>query len=276
MRASFKLQAIRFALVVIALIAFLSPIAWTLLASVGFQPDNNTSPPSWKGSFTFENFADVGIAEPSFWAELATSAASAVCASALTVCASLPAAYGLARSRFHGHRLLSQGFLVLATLPAMAYVIPLSDVIRRLHLVDTFVGLVLTESAVTAPLAIYVLQGAIRQLAPEWEEAAWLEGAALWRILIRIVLPVAAPAAAATALILFVLDWNLLIVPLVLTSGELKTLPVAMSDFFTFERELEWPTAAAALTISLAPVVVLVAVFHGVLDHFATGIGSHD
>jgi ABC-type glycerol-3-phosphate transport system permease component len=61
----------------------------------------------------------------------------------------------------------------------------------------------------------------------------------------------------------------LLLVPLVLTSGEIKTVPVAMSDFFTFERELDWPTAAAALILSLLPVAVLVAVFHRVLDRFA-------
>jgi ABC-type glycerol-3-phosphate transport system permease component len=55
----------------------------------------------------------------------------------------------------------------------------------------------------------------------------------------------------------------------VLTAGGLKTVPVAMIDFFTFERELEWPTAAAALIISLIPVGILVMVFHRVLDRFA-------
>ena len=50
----------------------------------------------------------------------------------------------------------------------------------------------------------------------------------------------------------------LLLVPLVMTSGQIKTIPVAMSDFFTFERELDWPTAAAALIVSLVPVTILV------------------
>ena len=87
----------------------------------------------------------------------------------------------------------------------------------------------------------------------------------------RIVLPLVAPSVVATALVVFVIDWNLLLVPLVLTSGEIKTVPVAMSDFFTFERELDWPTAAAALVISLAPVVLLVALFHRALQRFALG-----
>ena len=92
----------------------------------------------------------------------------------------------------------------------------------------------------------------------------------------QIVVPLAAPSIVATAIIVFVLDWNLLLVPLVLTAGEIKTIPLAMIDFFTFERELEWPTAAAALIISLAPVAVLVMVFHRVLDRFALNVPRVD
>lgn len=268
--------ATRAILLTAALAVFLLPLVWTALAALGLRANNNTRPPSWVGSPTLDHFRDVGIAEPSFWQELATSTVSAACAAALTVAASLPAAYGLARSHFRGDRLLTQGFLVLASLPAMAYVIPLSDLMRRAQLVDTFAGVVLTEAAVTAPLAIYVLHGTLSQLSSEWEEAAWLDGAGLLRVIGQIVVPLAAPSIAATAIIVFVLDWNLLLVPLVLTAGEIKTIPLAMSDFFTFERELEWPAAAAALIISLVPVAVLVMVFHRVLDRFALNVPRVD
>lgn len=259
-----------------ALVVFLLPLAWTALASLGLQANNNTRPPSFAGSLTLDYLSEVGTAEPTFWRELATSTASAACAAALTVAASLLAAYGLVRSRFPGDRLLTQGFLVLASLPAMAYVIPLSDLMRRARLVDTFAGVVLIEAAVTAPLAIYVLNGTLSQLSVDLEEAAWLDGAGLLRTIGQIVLPMVAPSVGATAIIMFVLDWNLLLVPLVLTAGELKTVPVAMSDFFTFERELEWPTAAAALMISLVPVAILVAAFHGVLDRFTLNVAWDD
>jgi multiple sugar transport system permease protein len=82
------------------------------------------------------------------------------------------------------------------------------------------------------------------------------------------VFPLVAPSVAATVIVLFVIDWNMLLVPLVLTSGQVKTVPVAMSDFFTFERELDWPTAAAALITSLVPLALLVAVFHRLLERF--------
>lgn len=258
-------------LLLAALAAFLLPLAWTALASFGLLPDNSARPPSWKGPPTLEHFAQIGVAEPAFWQELATSTASALCAAALTVGVSFLGAYGLARSHFSAGRLLTQGFLVLASLPVMAYVIPLSDVMRRVHLEDTFAGVVLAEAAVTAPLAIFVLHGALAQLSPDWEEAAVLDGAGLIRVLSQVVLPLVAPSVAATAIVLFVIDWNMLLVPLVLTSGEVKTVPVGMMDFFTFERELDWPTAAAALIVSLAPLAVLVAVFHRLLESFKLG-----
>jgi multiple sugar transport system permease protein len=131
----------------------------------------------------------------------------------------------------------------------------------------------MTEAAVTAPLAVYVLHGAVRQLSPEWEEAAWLDGAGLGRILGNVVLPLVASSVVATAIILFVLDWNLLLVPLVLNSVEVKTIPVGMIDFFTFERELEWPVAAAALLVSLVPVAILVGVFNRFLARFTLDFG---
>jgi len=270
----------RVAALAVVLVVLALPLAWTLVASFGVTPNNNAQPPSWIGPPTLEHFAEVGVAEPTFWQELATSTALALTATLLTVTVSLPAAYCLARSRLPRDRLVAQSFLVLASLPVMAYVIPLSDLMRRVHLLDTFEGVMLAQAAVTSPLAVFVLHGAVRQLSPEWEEAAVIDGAGLLGILGRVVLPLLAPTVAATAIVVFVLDWNMLLVPLVLTGGDIKTVPVAMSDFFTFERELDWPTAAAALVVSLAPLALLVAAFHRLLEQFrltnGTGLTSDD
>ena len=258
---------------ILALVAFLTPLAWTALASLGVVP-RGTYPASLIWPPSLDHFGDVGIAEPQFWQELATSTGVSIAATVLTVVVALLAGYGLARSRFRARRFVVQGFLVLASLPVMAYAIPLSDIMRRLGLSDTYLGLVLGVSAVTAPLAVYVLHGHLSQLSTEWEEAAWIDGAGLARVLSSVVVPMIGPALAATAIIVFVLDWNLLLVPLVLAGVEIKTLPIAMVDFFTFERELEWPTAAAALIISLVPLTILVAAGHRLLDQFALAPGG--
>lgn len=251
-----------------AVCAILLPLIWTLLASFGMIPDITARPPSWTWPPTLEHYNEVVVLVPGFASEFEHSLVLSGAATLLTILVALPAAYGLVRSRFRGKQHLIQSFLVLATLPVIAYIIPLSDIARRLHLQDTFAGLTLADAAVYAPLAVYVLSGYVAGVSLELEEAAWLEGASIPQILQHVVIPLTAPGLAAVAVLVFVLNWNMLLVPLVL-SLNLKTVPIAVIDFFTFERELEWPTAAAALMVSLVPVLALVSIAHRALERFA-------
>jgi ABC-type glycerol-3-phosphate transport system permease component len=264
-RADVTLRAV---LLSLALVVFLLPLAWTALAAIGIVPNNSARPPHWTGAPTLDSFLQVGIAEPSFSQEVLTSTASAVLAALLATSTGFLAAYALARSGRGGAHPIAQAFLVLASLPAMAFVLPLGNLLSAVHLEDTFVGLVLAEAAVTAPLAVYVLYGAVRRLSVDLEEAARLDGASVGAMIGRVVVPLVAPSLAATGIVLFVIDWNLVLVPLIIAGVDVKTLPVAMVDFFTFERELEWPVAAAALIVSLVPVAVLVGIAHRPLDRF--------
>ncbi len=252
-----------------AVLVVLIPLAWTALAAIGIQPDNNSSPPSWIIRPTIDHVAEVSVVEPAFWQELATSVGVSAIAAVLATAISFLAAFGLARPGGRsGHR-LSPALLVMASLPAMAYVLPLSDVLRRLGLLDTLPGVTFAEAAATAPLAVFVFYASLVGGPHEDEEAARLEGVGLISLLWNVVLPAAAPIITATLVVLFVLDWNQLLIPLVLTGIQVRTLPVILTDFFTLERELDWPTAAAALTISLVPLLVLVVLFHRFLERFS-------
>ena len=166
-----------------AVLACLLPLAWTALASLRVLPDNTQSPPGWTRPLLDNYTGEIGIAEPAFAQELATTAALSLATSLLTLALAFLAAYGLARARFRGRGLLVQASLILACLPVMAYIIPLSESLRRARLEDTFGGLLLAQTAVLAPLAVYVLHGYLAQLSVEMEEAAILEGASLGRVL---------------------------------------------------------------------------------------------
>jgi ABC-type glycerol-3-phosphate transport system permease component len=262
-------DAIRAVLLAVALVVVLVPLLWTALAAIGIEPTNNTSPPSWVGAPSLDHLADVTAVEPAFWQELGTSVGVSAAAALLATALSFLAAYGIARSMRTALRRLGPGLLVLASLPVMAYVLPLSDLLRRLGLLDSLAGLTFAEAAATAPLAVYVLSGHLAGVSRESEEAARLEGASLLSLLRSVVLPAAAPVVAATATVLFVLDWNMLLIPLVLTGIDVRTLAVVLTDFFTLERQVEWPTAAAALTISVIPLFILVVLLHRVLERFS-------
>ncbi len=261
-------QWIKAILLTLAILIFILPLAWTFLATWGVIPDDTNSPPVWTWPPVIDNYLQIGVAEPGFLIELATSLSISIMATVFTILVGFLAAYSLARSPSQNVRAGVQAFLILACLPVMAYVIPLSNTVSFLHLYDTWIGVALANTAIFSPLAVYILYGYFRDIPADLEEAARLDGASIPQILWQVVVPAVASGIGATAIILFVLNWNLLIVPMVLTESHVKTIPVAMSDFFTFERELEWPVAAAVLIISLTPLVALVALAHRLLERF--------
>jgi len=269
-RRRFPIRAIFLAMV---LVLCLLPLAWVLLASLGVLPLDSVSPPTWSLPPSLGNYLEVGVAEPGFVGELATSGALAIVTTLLATGIAFLAAYALARSRFRGRRLLVQCCLILASLPVISYLIPLRNTLDVLRLSETFIGTALSETALFAPLAAYILFGYLNAMSQELEESARLDGASIVQILREVVLPTSLASVAATAIIIFVLSWNQVLIPLVLAT-RVRTVPVAMIDFFTFERELDWPTAAAALLSSLVPIAVFVAIAHRPLEQFSLGVSQ--
>ena len=268
--------AIRRVLCSSALLVFLLPAVWTLLASFGITPNNVVSPPTWTGQPSLSYYAEIGVADPGFLGKVLTSFSLAALSTLVTIAIAYLAAYSLLRSRVKRRAMLVQGFLVLASLPVIAYIIPLIDIMRYLRLDDTFAGVTLALTAVYTPLALYVLYGYLTHVSPELEEAAHLDGATVLQTLWSVLLPVTMPGLAAMAIIIFVLDWNQFLVPSLLGGQYIQTVPAAMSDFYTFEREVEWSTAAAALVVSLLPLVLFTTLAHRLLEQFSLGGTTHE
>jgi ABC-type glycerol-3-phosphate transport system permease component len=261
-------DALRTVVITVAVIACLLPLVWTLLASFGIHPDASRTPPTWSGPPEIGHYLEIGVAELQYVPKLVSSILLALLTTIITVLVAFPGAYGLARSRFRGREVAVQGLVVLASLPVIAYLIPLRETLHALCLYDTLLGTAFAEVGLYAPLATYVLHGYLRRSPVEIEDAARLEGASTVQVLWRVVLPVVAPGVAATAIVVLVLSWNQVLMPLVLTL-RVKTVPVAMIDFFTYERELEWPTAAATLIASLLPIWAVVIAAHRFLGQFS-------
>src|SRR5262249_28718958 len=125
------------------LLAFALPLIWTVLGSFDITPDDATTPPSWRGQPSLANYTEIGVAEPAFGQEVVTSTLLSLLATVITSSVAFLAAYGLAHSRARRRALLVQSFLILASVPVMAYVIPLNDTMQRLRLANTFAGVAL-------------------------------------------------------------------------------------------------------------------------------------
>jgi multiple sugar transport system permease protein len=240
----------------IGLVLFLCllPLLWTAAAALGLQPVRL----GLQGLFTLDNFGEVAVFEPAFLGEFAFTLAVTLTSTALTLLVAFPAAYRLARTHSARVEGAMQGLLVLAVIPIIAYGLPLADIEHRMGLYGSFVGLVLAYAAIQLPLALWLLRGYLVRVPGTLFEAAILDGASWLTALRRVILPVAAGGVLATGVLIFVLDWNQFLLPSLLTEHPPMVLPMAMHDFFAFERELEWPVAAAALLVTLVPAFVLV------------------
>lgn len=258
----------RFAYLAIVTLCVMLPTAWTVLASLGVLPNNNASPPTWSGPLRLDNFQEIRIEQTHFWDELAVSTLLSAVTTLLVVAVSFLAAYGLARSPGRASIRAVQVCLILACLPAMSVVFPISELLRYLRLQDTFLGITAAEAAILSPLAVYILYGFVRSAPVELEEAAYLDGASLPIVLQRITLPVTAGGIVATAVIVFVLSWNMFFLPLLLSGVNIRAIPVMMRDFFALEREFDWRIASAVIVISVVPVGVFVAITHRMLERF--------
>ncbi|OAH11912.1 carbohydrate ABC transporter permease [Streptomyces jeddahensis] len=174
----------------------------------------------------------------------------------LTLLIAVPGAYFTARAGRRGARLAS---LVLSSYcaPPVVAILPLFFLLRNLGLNNTLTGLALVDGLANVPVAIWLLDGFIRKVPREIEEAAWLDGLGTWTSLRRIVLPLISPGVAAAALICFFLSYNefLFALSFAQDSGS-QTLPVVLS-LFQGDKNVEFGQQAVVSLAGIVPVYVL-------------------
>lgn len=187
------------------------------------------------------------------------SLVAAIGGALLTLAAALPAAWSIVRYRTGGTTL---GATLMSPwlLPPIVAVVPLFTLLRVLGLNNTLGGLTLVYALVNIPVAIWLLEGFIRRLPIEIEEAAGIDGAGPVRVLVAIVAPLLAPALIAVGIIVAVLNYNEFLLATFLTqSPDAQTLPVVLSLFYG-DRTPHYGRIAAASVIGVLPVFA-VAVF---------------
>lgn len=170
---------------------------------------------------------------------------------------SVLAAYPLGRYVFPGSSVLSAYFLSGLMLPIRLGILPIFYLLASLNLVDSLTGLVLVYAASGVPFSVFVLTGFFRQLPPDLEEAARIDGAGEFRTFFQVMLPLVRPALATVVVFQFVPLWNDFIFPLVLLrTTEKATIPVGLTVFFG-EFQTDWSTLSAGLVLATIPLIVL-------------------
>jgi ABC-type glycerol-3-phosphate transport system permease component len=128
----------------------------------------------------------------------------------------------------------------------------------KIHLLNSYISLVLGHSVITLPVAVWLLKGYFDTLPIEVEEAAHIDGSGPFRTLVTIVMPMAKPAMAAAAIFIFVVSWNELMMALAfITTDARRTLPPGITMNFLQEYESAWTEMMALSVIVALPILAL-------------------
>lgn len=238
----------------------LIPFYWLLLSALTPKTELFSIPPNYFPHFTLENFATL-IAQVPFFSYLKNSLVFAVGSVLLSVSLSFMAAYGFARLSIPGSGILLLGLVLSMALPEIVTVVPLFEILNGFQLVNTLPGLVLVMSSVLIPFTVWVLVTFIKRVPQEMEEAAIIDGANLFQLLWRIVIPVMKPALTTVIIINAINAWNNLLYPLVFSSTtKAKTLTVSINEIFQARTPYgrPWELISALGICIVLPVILMV------------------
>jgi arabinogalactan oligomer/maltooligosaccharide transport system permease protein len=207
--------------------------------------------------WSLKNFQDV-LTEQPFLRWVINSAIVALATTVVGVFLACTAAYAFSRFRFPGRRTGMMAFLVSQMFPGTLLLVPLYIiVVSWLKLGNSYMGLILVYSVTSIPFCVWMLKGYFDTIPLEIEESAIMDGASRQTIFFKIILPLAKPAVAVTALFSFMTGWNEFILAATFLEDELKyTAPVGLK-FFVGGFSSQWGYFAAGSIIVAVPVVVL-------------------
>ena len=183
----------------------------------------------------------------------------------------IPAAYALARMRFKGQTAFL-GFVIVSQMFApVVLLIGIYQVMLRLGLTDSLLGLIFINAAFNQAFAIWLLRGTFMGISAEMEQAATIDGCNRLQSMTRVLLPVAAPGIVTTLIFIFINAWNEYTVALCLISTDTnKPLTVGINIFNGYNM-IEWQYLFAASIFAIIPVVIL---FMCIEKNLVSGLAS--
>lgn len=234
----------------------LAPYVWMILTSIKPQAELAEWPVRYlPRQATLDHYREL-LSRTSFAGNLLNSLIIACGAALLGLAVSIPAGYAFSRFRFRGRRPLMTGFLVINMFPIVLLIIPLFVLMRRLGLIDTYLGVVIGHSTFSIPFAIWMLTSYFSTIPIDLDEAATIDGATRFEAIRHVILPLVAPGVATAGIYIFITSWNEYLFAMMLSGQNVRTVTVAL-QLFIGEFTIQWGLLTAGGTLIAIPVTIL-------------------
>ncbi|MEO8970650.1 MAG: carbohydrate ABC transporter permease [Ktedonobacteraceae bacterium] len=251
------------AIVVVAFLA-LAPFYWAFITSIKSNLEQNFSPPTIvPESFTLSNYGNAFTSvAPAFAKDLLNSFIVASCTTILALIVGSLCAYAIARMQFKGKGAVLGIVLSVNLFPLVAIVGPLYVLFTGpIYVYNTYIALIIPLLVISLPLTVWFLTSFFRDLPPDLEEAALVDGDTRLGALWHVVLPLTAPGVFTAAILSFIAAWSDFITGLVLTTDSTAQPVTVAIPAFNGEHLIQYGEIAAAAIIVTIPLVVMVLIF---------------
>ena len=236
--------AVFYGFVLLFVFAMIAPFLWMFISSISPQYELVAKPPHWIPNdptwhryrallFGPEAGQMMPMAASNFLNAMRNSLIISLSTTAICLVAGTFAAYPFARLYIPGETNFLLGILAAQMLPVIVIIIPLSLVMQRLGLIDTYGGLILLYTGFLLPTVIWIMYGYLQTIPRELEDAAMIDGCTRFEAIIRVILPLAGPGLVAVGTFTFLSSWNEFFMALIFTASQTKTITVTVTEFST-------------------------------------------
>ncbi|MDK4717968.1 carbohydrate ABC transporter permease [Rhizobium sp. CNPSo 3968] len=246
---------------IVAALLFVAPLVWSVLVS--FKPSIEARqppiPPWPTGGFSLQNYENLAQYGAGIWTYTGNSLTVALATVAASVMISLLAGYGFSRFQFPFKNVLFVLIISTVMIPFQSILTPLFLILTKLKLQNTLTGIVLVYVTLQMPFSIFMMRNAFDAVPKEIEDAARVDGASIFAVLYRIMLPLVLPGVATVAIFAFLASWNEFLAALILLTDQNKyTLPVLMAAVRSGQfGTIDWGAVQSGVTLMMAPCLVI-------------------
>jgi multiple sugar transport system permease protein len=242
---------------VVILVIVLLPIYW--MVSTSFKPNKEITQDGtlYPHAPTIANYIHL-FSEKQFGNFLLNSVVVTVVSVAVALAAGALGAYAIVRFRlkFQLERWIGLSLLTLRIVPPVVILIPVYLLMLRLGLLDTWLGLIITYTALNITFCVFMMESFFREIPPDLEEAAMVDGDSRFTAFRRIVLPLAAPGMVATAIFAVIVTFNEFLFALALTATpRAMTMPRGTATLIG-RIDTDWASMSAAGVVGALPIVI--------------------
>ncbi len=253
------------------LVFLLFPFYWMLITAVKPNRDlyNLALNPLWTWTPTLDHVRRL-LAESHFLPWMRNTLVISIGATALSLGASLLAAYAIGRLRFRGSGALGIAIFLTYLVPPVILFIPLSRIVSALGLWDRPAAPILTYPTFLVPFCVWLLLGYFRTIPRELEDCARVDGASRLQVMRYVTLPLSLPGILSCLIFAFTLSWNEYLYALVfLSSTHQKTVPVGLATELVTGDVFQWGPLMAGALLGSVPVAVAYSFF---VEHYVAAL----